>query len=159
VKVVEIQRKVSSCPHLFAWNGSHIEFVSDFGGMGGLGYLTAPGVYAPPDSTEYVPVLNLQSKDNEYVLYVVEPIEEVVFLDEASLIAVDHPKGTRIYPNEMMAVNAAPPDFEVFCIEDAIAGGGPRLCRTSRARPTLCRLCRRAFRRTGLWAASVGAGA
>jgi len=120
VKVVEIQRKVSSCPHLFAWNGSHIEFVSDFGGMGGLGYLTAPGVYAPPDSTEYVPVLNLQSKDNEYVLYVVEPIEEVVFLDEASLIAVDHPKGTRIYPNEMMAVNAAPPDFEVFCIEDAI---------------------------------------
>ena len=120
VKVVEIQRKVSSCPHLFAWNGSHVEFVSDFGGMGGLGYLVAPGVYPKPDSTEYVPVPNLQPRDDQYVLHVVEPIEEIVYLDEAKLLAVDHPRGTRIYPNEMMAVNAPPSNFEIFCIEDAI---------------------------------------
>ncbi len=120
VKIVEIQRKVSSCPHLFAWNGSHVEFVSDFGGMGGLGYLAAPGVYPQPDPTEYVPVPNLQPRGNQYVLHVVEPIEEIVYLDEAKLLAVDHPKGTRIYPNEMMAVNAPPANFEIFCIEDAI---------------------------------------
>jgi len=133
VKVVEIPRKVSSCPHLFAWTGSHVEFISDFGGMGGLGYLTAPGErlpnanrcvgdpeYAPPDSTEYVPVPNLQPRDREYILHVVEPIEEVVYLDEVKLLAVDHPGGTRVYPNEMMAVNAAPSRFEVFCIENVV---------------------------------------
>ncbi|UCD50800.1 MAG: VCBS repeat-containing protein [Phycisphaerales bacterium] len=120
VKVVEIQRKVSSCPHLFAWNGSYVEFVSDFGGMGGLGYLAEPGVYAQPDSTEYVPVPNLEPRDGEYVLHVVEPIEEIVYLDETKLMAIDHPAGTRIYPNEMMAVNTSPPDFEIFCIEGAI---------------------------------------
>ena len=54
-KITELQRKVSSCPHLFAWNGTRYEFVSDFGGMGGLGYLTGPGTYSPPDASEYVP--------------------------------------------------------------------------------------------------------
>jgi len=120
VKIIEVQRKVSSCPHLFAWNGSYIEFVSDFGGMGGLGYLTAPGAYAPPDSTEYVPVPNLQPRDGEYLLQVVEPIEEIVYMDEVKLLAVDHPAGTSIYPNEMTAVNAAPSDFELFCVRETI---------------------------------------
>jgi len=120
LEVVEIQRKVSSCPHLFAWNGSFVEFISDFGGMGGLGYLAEPGVYAQPDSTEYVPVPNLQARDSQYVLHVVEPIEEIVYMDEAKLMAVDHPAGTRVYPNEMMAVNTSPPDFELFCIGESI---------------------------------------
>lgn len=120
VKVIEIQRKVSSCPHLFAWNGSYVDFVSDFGGMGGLGYLATPGQYAQPDSTEYVPVPNLQPRDGRYVLHVVEPIEEIVYLDETKLMAIDHPLGTRIYPNEMMAVNTTPSNFEIFCIQDAI---------------------------------------
>ena len=39
--VTEHQRKTSSCPVLFAWNGSRFEFVADFGGVGGLGYLVA----------------------------------------------------------------------------------------------------------------------
>ncbi|MBN1360371.1 MAG: VCBS repeat-containing protein [Sedimentisphaerales bacterium] len=120
VKIAEVQRKVSSCPHLFAWNGSHIEFVSDFGGMGGLGYLVAPGTYAPPDSTEYVPVPNLAPRNGEYLLQVVEPLEEIVYMDEVKLLAVDHPAGTTVYPNEMMAVNAPAPEFELFCVGETI---------------------------------------
>lgn len=120
ITIPEIQRKTSSCPHLFAWDGNHFAFVSDFGGMGGLGYMIGPGEYAPPDSTEYVTVPNLQPKDGEYVLQVLEPLEEVVYFDEAKLIAVDHPEGTKVYPNEMMAVNAAPPAFELFGFERVI---------------------------------------
>lgn len=120
ITIAELQRKTSSCPHLFAWNGSHFEFISDFGGMGGLGYLAAPGNYVKPDSTEYVPVPNLQPRNNEYVLQVIEPIEETAYFDEAKLIAVDHPVGTEVYPNEMMAVNIEPPDFELFCFKDTI---------------------------------------
>jgi hypothetical protein len=120
VTVTELQRKTSSCPHLFAWDGSHFEFVSDFGGMGGIGYLTAPGVYSKPDPTEYIPIPNLAPRDGEYVLQVLEPIEEAVYFDEAKLIAVDHPAETEVYPNEMMAVSALPPPFELFCFKDII---------------------------------------
>jgi tetratricopeptide (TPR) repeat protein len=120
VTIAELQRKVSSCPHLFAWDGSHFEFISDFGGMGGIGYLVAPGVYAKPDPTEYLPIANLEPRAGEYVFQVLEPIEEVVYFDEAKLIAVDHPVETEVYPHEMMAVGAPPPPFELFCFKDPI---------------------------------------
>ncbi|KPJ75148.1 MAG: hypothetical protein AMS14_04150 [Planctomycetes bacterium DG_20] len=118
--VTELPRKVSSCPCLFAWNGSRFEFVSDFGGVGGLGYFVAPGEYARPDPTEYLPIPQLEPHRGEYVLQVTEPLEEVVYFDEAKLIAVDHPQGTTVYPNEMMAIGADPPRFEVFCFERPI---------------------------------------
>ncbi|UCG57766.1 MAG: ASPIC/UnbV domain-containing protein, partial [Phycisphaerales bacterium] len=120
ITITELQRKTSSCPHLFAWDGTHFEFVSDFGGMGGIGYLVSPGVYAKPDPTEYVPVPNLQPRDGQYILQVTEPIEEIVYFDEAKLIAVDHPAQTQVYPNEMMAITASPPAFELFCFKDSI---------------------------------------
>ncbi len=118
--VTEVERKPYSCPHLFAWNGSRFELVSDFGGMGGLGYFIAPGTYGRPDPTEYLPVACLKPRDGQYVLQAVEPLEEVVYLDEAKLIAVDHPAGTEVYPNEMMAISVPPPAFEVFCVRRPI---------------------------------------
>jgi hypothetical protein len=120
ITITELQRKTSSCPHLFAWDGSHFEFVSDFGGMGGIGYLLAPSVYSKPDPTEYIRIPNLAPRDGEYIFQVLEPVEEVVYFDEAKLIAVDHPVGTEVYPHEMMAVNAPPPPFELFCFKDTI---------------------------------------
>ncbi|MHC4582969.1 MAG: CRTAC1 family protein [Planctomycetota bacterium] len=120
VTIEELQRKVSSCPHLFAWDGSHFKLVSDFGGMGGIGYLTSPNVYSKPDPTEYLPVFDIKPRDGEYIFQVLEPIEEVVYFDEAKLIAVDHPSGTQVYPHEMMAINTSPPPFELFCFKDTI---------------------------------------
>ncbi|MGQ9574680.1 MAG: FG-GAP-like repeat-containing protein [Thermoguttaceae bacterium] len=120
LKLTEDNRREVSCPHLFVWDGERFVFVSDFGGMGGLGYLLAPGVYAIPDPTEYVPLPELKPIGSEYVVKVLEPLEEVVFLDEIKLIAVDHPAGTEVYPNEMMAVRALPPAFEVFCFRELV---------------------------------------
>ena len=56
----------------------------------------------------------------DYVLQVVEPLEEVVYADEMKLIAVDHPAGTEVYPNELMAIGVPPPQFEVFCFKEPI---------------------------------------
>jgi tetratricopeptide (TPR) repeat protein len=120
ITVTELQRKVSSCPHLFVWDGRHFEFVSDFGGMGGIGYLSTPGQYAKPDPTEYLPIPNIEPRDGEYIFQVLEPIEEAVYFDEAKLIAVDHPAGTEVYPNEMMAISIPPVPFELFCFDNTI---------------------------------------
>jgi len=119
-QLAEIPRKTSSCPHLFAWDGAGFDFVADFGGMGGLGYRVGPATFAMPDPTEYVPIPKLEKLGTDYVLQVVEPLEEVVYFDEARLIAVDHPEGTEVYAHEMMAVNAPPPPFELFCIRGPI---------------------------------------
>jgi len=54
------------------------------------------------------------------VLQVTEPMEEVVYFDEAKLLAVDHPAGTEVFPSGMMAVGPPPPRFEVFCTGPAI---------------------------------------
>jgi tetratricopeptide (TPR) repeat protein len=118
--ITELQRKTSSCPHLFVWDGTHFEFVSDFGGMGGIGYLSTPGQYAKPDPTEYLPIPNVEPRDGEYIFQVLEPIEEAVYFDQAKLIAVDHPAGTEVYPNEMMAISIPPVPFELFCFNNPI---------------------------------------
>jgi hypothetical protein len=94
--------------------------VSDFGGPGGLGYLVSPGKYNHPDPVEYVRIPQLAPQDGQYVLQVLEPLEEVTYLDEVKLIAVDHPAGTTVYPSGMMAADAPPPPFEVFCFKDPI---------------------------------------
>ena len=118
--VEEIPRKASSCPYLFAFNGEQFEFVADFGGVGGLGYLVSPGQYAPPDPTEYLPIPRLEPLDGQYVLQALTPLEEVTYFDEAKLVAVDHPAGTEVVPYEMMAIGVPPPPFEVFCFERPI---------------------------------------
>ena len=120
ITITELQRKVSSCPHLFVWDGTHFEFVSDFGGMGGMGYLVAPDEYAKPDPTEYLPIPNIKPRDGDYIFQVLEPIEEVVYFDQAKLIAVDHPAGTEVYPHEMMAISIPPVPFELFCFKNPI---------------------------------------
>lgn len=119
-QVQEVNRKPGSCPHLFAWDGSRFALVSDFGGVGGLGFFLAPGSYVRPDPTEYLPIPQLEPRVGEYLLQVLEPLEEVVYLDEAKLIAVDHPVGTEVYPREMAAAGAPPPPFELFCVGEPI---------------------------------------
>ncbi|NLH16670.1 MAG: CRTAC1 family protein, partial [Phycisphaerae bacterium] len=116
----ELQRKTSSCPHLFAWDGIRYAFVGDFGGMGGLGYLAEPGVYARPDSTEYLRIPKLAEREGYYILQILEPLEEAVYVDEIQLLAVDHPEGTEVYPNEMMAISVDPPAFELFCYREPV---------------------------------------
>jgi len=119
-KIEELPRKTASCPNLFAWDGTHYRFVSDFAGVGGLGFLVAPGEYAVPRATEYLRLPHIEPLGGQFVLQVTEPLEEVLYLDAARLIAVDHPLGTEVFPNEMMAAAAPKPVPEIFCIRRPI---------------------------------------
>ena len=53
-----------------------------------------------------------------------EPLEEAVYLDQVRLLAVDHPAGIDVYPNEYFASNPPYPAFKVVMSRDARPPGG-----------------------------------
>ena len=53
-RIAETQRQLSSCPVLFAWDGSRFRFVTDVLGVGGIGFFERPGVYSEPLPRENV---------------------------------------------------------------------------------------------------------
>ncbi len=102
IKVEELDRKPSSCPFLFTWNGSRFEFVTDFLGGGEMGSWVAPAVFNHPDPDEYVRIRGdqLRPRDGRYELRITNELEEAMFLDRAQLVAIDHPEDVDVYPNE-----------------------------------------------------------
>jgi Tfp pilus assembly protein PilF len=115
-KLAELQRKISSCPVLFAWNGTRFEFVTDFAGVGGLGYFSAPGVSAPPQVLEHVKIEpgQLQSREGCYELRVTEPMEESAYIDRLELLAIDHATNQPVFPDERLALNGPAPTHELL---------------------------------------------
>ncbi|HEX7956841.1 MAG TPA: FG-GAP-like repeat-containing protein, partial [Pyrinomonadaceae bacterium] len=102
--VTELDRKPSSCPYLYAWDGERFRFVTDFMGGGEMGYLEEPGRYNRPDPVEYVRIRGdqLKARGGRYELRVTNELEEALFADRFQLVAVAHPSGTEVYPNEGM---------------------------------------------------------
>ena len=102
--VAELDRKPSSCPYLFTWNGTRFEFVTDFLGAGELGYWMAPGVRNTPDPVEYVRIRGdqLMPKDGMFELRVTNELEETVFVDRLELRGILHRADTEVHPNEGM---------------------------------------------------------
>ncbi|MCK4341108.1 MAG: VCBS repeat-containing protein [Phycisphaerae bacterium] len=117
-RIRETQRRISSCPVLFAWNGERFGFLCDFAGVGGLGYFVAPGQYADPQACEHVKIEpeQLVPKDGFYEVRVCEPMEEVAYVDRLELIAVDHPPELRVYPDERLAITGPPPTHRLLCL-------------------------------------------
>jgi tetratricopeptide (TPR) repeat protein len=100
--IAELDRKPSSCPYLFTWNGTRFEFITDFMGGGEMGAWAGPGLWNQPDPDEYVRIRGdqLRARDGLYELRVTNELEEAVFVDRLQLVAVDHPRATEVYPNE-----------------------------------------------------------
>ena len=109
--LVELSRKTGSCPILFTWNGAWFVCLGDFAGAAGLGFLEAPGVYHPPDRDEAMSIRadQLQPVGSTYRLSVVEPMDEVAYLDKLTLDVVDRPPGVAIAPDEHFAFGAPEP--------------------------------------------------
>ena len=122
LSVTELDRKPSSCPYLYVWNGERFEFVTDFMGGGEMGNLEEPGRYNTPDPDEYVRIRGdqLKERNGRYELRVTNELEEALFVDRLQLIAVAHPQGVEVYPNEGLIDPPLPP-FKLYATRAAKA--------------------------------------
>jgi hypothetical protein len=120
LKVTELDRKPSSCPYLYTWNGERFEFITDFMGGGEMGDWEAPGVFDTPDPDEYVRIRGdqLKPRDGRYELRVTNELEEALFVDRLQLVAVSHPSDTEVYPNEGLG-NPTGPAFILYATRGA----------------------------------------
>lgn len=152
---LEIDRRGSSCPTLFVWDGKSYQLVSDILGAGVVGHWVAPGERNIARPTEWVKIdknmiqalharpagvdaRGYTNHDNNHVgagvharpaetssgnrvlsFRLMEPMEEVVYLDAVKLVAVDHPANEDVYPNEYFASNPPYPDFKVITSSNA----------------------------------------
>jgi tetratricopeptide (TPR) repeat protein len=100
--VTELDRRGSSCPTLFAWNGTKYEFISDVIGAAVIGHWVSPTAKNNADPDEWIKVegSQLRPRGGYLSLRFGEPMEEVNYLDQVRLVAVDHPAATEVYPNE-----------------------------------------------------------
>jgi Flp pilus assembly protein TadD len=119
--LMEIDRRGSSCPTLFVWNGEHYEFVADMLGAGVVGHWVGPGERDTPRPVEYIKVNrdSVHENNGKFSFRFMEPLEEAVYLDQVRLLAVDHPADLDVYPNEYFASNPPYPPFKVVVSHNA----------------------------------------
>jgi len=120
-KFMEIDRRGSSCPTLFVWDGERYKLVGDMLGAGVVGHWIGPGQRDIPRPTEYIKIDRnaIREKDGKLSFRFMEPLEEAVYLDQVKLLAVDHPADIDVYPNEYFASNPPYPPFKVVVSRDA----------------------------------------
>jgi Flp pilus assembly protein TadD len=102
VAIKELDRRGSSCPVLFAWDGSKYRFISDVIGAGVVGHWISPKATNDADPDEWIKVdgSDLKASNGYLSLRFGEPMEEINFIDQLRLVAVDHPEGTVVFPDE-----------------------------------------------------------
>ena len=116
ISITELNRKPSSCPFLFTWNGSRFEFVTDFMGGGEMGAWTPPGGRSVPDPVEYVRIPRdaLVARDGRLELRVTNELEEALFIDRLQLMAVAHPAAVDVFPSAGLRSPSERLAFELF---------------------------------------------
>jgi Tfp pilus assembly protein PilF len=118
--ITELDRKPSSCPFLYTWDGDRFEFITDFMGGGEMGSWEGPGQRNIPDPDEYVRIRGdqLKPRDGRYEIRVTNELEEVLYVDRLQLVAITHPEGTEVFPNEGLKDPPRPP-FKLYCTQGA----------------------------------------
>ncbi len=100
VALEEIERPSGSCPYLYSWDGQRFRFVTDLLGAAPLGLRVTDTVFVEPDPIEYVWIGGEElfpPRNGQHILQVTEELREVLYLDQARLVVVDHPPGTEVH--------------------------------------------------------------
>ena len=112
----ELDRKGSSCPTLYSWDGTKFRFITDIIGPGVIGEWEAPGEWNASDTDEYVRLdaADAQPVDGVYRFKILSQMEEVTYLDALKLVAVDTPDSVDIYNNDRYQPVPPYPDFKLW---------------------------------------------
>jgi tetratricopeptide (TPR) repeat protein len=126
--IAELDRRGSSCPVLFSWNGKEYEFIADMIGSGVVGHWVGPGEHHVaerdvPDPDEYLKVgaASVHPLHGMLSFRFMEPMEETVYLDQLRLLAIDHPAAYEVFPNERFVSSPPFPEFRVIASQEAHA--------------------------------------
>ena len=112
ITLTELILPTGSCPYLYAWDGERYRFVTDLLGASPLGLPVAEGVYIEADPDEIVWIgdeSNFKPIDGNYRLQITEELREILYLDEAKLLAIDVPNGTEVHPTTKLRPSAPYP--------------------------------------------------
>jgi tetratricopeptide (TPR) repeat protein len=102
VAMKEADRRGSSCPVLFVWDGHKYKFITDVIGAGVVGHWFTPARRNIPNPGEWVKVngADVVPVGGKVSVRFMEPMEEVNYTDQLRLIAVDHPSNVEVNPDE-----------------------------------------------------------
>ncbi len=107
-EVLTEQRLKGSCPFLFAWNGSKMNFVMDtvpWGSAIGLRINNLGTATIAATSEWYkIPASDLVPRNGYYDLRITGELWESYYYDYLSLMVVDHPAGTSVFTDERFVV-------------------------------------------------------
>jgi Tfp pilus assembly protein PilF len=123
IPMKEADRRGSSCPVLFAWNGHKYKLVTDVIGAAVVGHWFTPQKRNTPNPSEWVKVDGdaLAEVNGKLSLRFIEPMEEVNYIDQLRLVAVDHPANVEVNPDERFL------DDPPFASGRVVASEGARL--------------------------------
>jgi hypothetical protein len=105
ITIVEFVRS-SSCPFLYAWADGGWQFMTDLLGTAPLNVVVARGVPMPPDPDEVVvlgPAEQFADGPAAARLQITSELREVIYLEEARLVAVDHPADSTVFSRDRAA--------------------------------------------------------
>lgn len=123
IAMKEADRRGSSCPVLFVWDGHEYKFVTDVIGAAVVGHWFTPTRRNTSRPSEWVKIDggDVAPVDGRVSLRFMEPMEEVNYIDQLRLVAVDHPEDVDVNPDERFLDN--PP----FASGRVVASVGMRL--------------------------------
>ena len=125
IAMKEADRRGSSCPVLFAWDGHKYKLVTDVIGAAVVGHWFTPTRRNTPNPGEWIKVDGdkVAAVDGKLSLRFIEPMEEVNYIDQLRLVAVDHPENVEVNPDERFL------DDPPFASGRVVASAGARLPR------------------------------
>ena len=120
--ITEKNVATGSCPFLYAWDGSAYRFVTDVLGNAPVGLPLARDRLLVADPDEFVIIGDgdgFRPLDGAYRLNVTSEFLEVLYLDYARLVAVDHAPLIELHPTDKLMAPPFPAS-ELWALTDAI---------------------------------------
>ena len=110
--IAEKNVAAGSCPFLYAWDGKGFRFVTDLLGNSPIGLPLSRDIMLTADPDEIVLIGDADlfpPRNGAYTVVVSDEFREILYLDQAKLVAVDHPSAIEVHPTDRLMPPPFPP--------------------------------------------------